>query len=843
MKVDDEGFIIDRVDRDLPERWKNIRPVSADPIKDYLRTIGRAPLLTAEEEVSLAKEIEVGVVAQGRLAQPATAGSSSAYRRELTLLARQGRNAYRRMAHANLRLVVSIAKRFLRSGVPFLDLIQEGNIGLLRAIEMFDYSLGNKFSTYATWWIRQSITRAIADRGRLIRVPVHVNEDIGRLRSARTKLEHATGREPLIGELAQAVAKDIREVERLFSYDRPVLSLDTPLRSSESDGSTVADLLVDGDAASLDEAFAAASLKPALEQLLLDLPQREADILRLRAGLVDGRQWTLDSIGEMFGVTRERIRQLEKSALAQLRAPKRRRFLAEFLTTGESERSAGRAFSARRPWQSTPSSITDMIDADGLDSLVRWAVQAVARSNEVDPGKRKRRRQQNAPSAPARLPASSRSRDDQGTTAAGVPPGSSESAQVAIAPDKTRGVKGPATNSTSNEIPKNAWTDYPEFVSADVASRFRGGATPQRIAAAWGIDSRDVVVMLCMTVFQLDETSKHSADAYQQGQRYSDVDLMTILSMIREGAGVTAIAHAVGRTPFAIASQIVSRDKFRKEWLASTGSGIARRPDAANADAAGSEPTHPRDVQVQTDDALDDWKKQPRYAAQVRDGIVTAYRRGRPPFEIAYSTGLSQAEVVSVLASECHGIAVADPATGRQHFSGLGQDGKARVSEMRGAGATVPEIAHHLGLPAFAVAWHVILDEQPQARPAGVREAEPALEDPQPEQPASSAVATEPPSLSSGKALLSKYSAGESPFDIAARTDIPMREVIRLLSIELLGLDPSAQEGARVTHKGHALSPLEALQASQQILAGASVATVADQFGRSRFAIAPPLDR
>ena len=307
---------------------------SADPVRMYLKEIGKVPLLTAAEEVSLAKRIEIGTTAGLEIAELNGAGQWRGVRdekhRELRRSVADGERARQELTSANLRLVVSIAKRHVGRGVPILDLVQEGNLGLMRAVQKFDHTKGFKFSTYATWWIRQAITRAIADQSRTIRVPVHMVESINKVLRAQRTLAAKLERDPTIAELSEEVdlpKEKVEEILRIASQDP--LSLDTPI--GDEDDTSMADFIADKGAAPLDLA-ARKLLEQTVRDVLGDLSERESEVVRLRFGLEDGRPRTLEEVGKEFGVTRERIRQIESKTLAKLRHPLRSDRLRDYLT-------------------------------------------------------------------------------------------------------------------------------------------------------------------------------------------------------------------------------------------------------------------------------------------------------------------------------------------------------------------------------------------------------------------------------------------------------------------------------------------------------------------------------
>ncbi|MFI0444756.1 RNA polymerase sigma factor RpoD [Actinomadura sp. 6N118] len=302
------------------------RAPTSDLVRIYLREIGRVPLLTAEDEVELAKSIEAGLFAEEKLAH--TAILSRMEQLDLELLARDGVRAKQRLIEANLRLVVSIAKRYVGRGMLFLDLIQEGNLGLIRAVEKFDYTKGFKFSTYATWWIRQAITRAIADQARTIRIPVHMVETINKLVRVQRQLHQDLGREPIPEEIGLEMGlSPVRVVEIQRIAQEPV-SLQSPIGEEDSD---LGDFIEDADAVVPIEAAAFILLQDQLEDILGTLSDREQRIIQLRFGLTDGHPRTLEEVGREFGVTRERIRQIESKTLAKLRHPSRAQMLREYL--------------------------------------------------------------------------------------------------------------------------------------------------------------------------------------------------------------------------------------------------------------------------------------------------------------------------------------------------------------------------------------------------------------------------------------------------------------------------------------------------------------------------------
>jgi RNA polymerase primary sigma factor len=309
---------------DLDDYLANID--TDDTIGLYLKEVSRVPLLTAEEEVELAQRIENGRMGREELAK----GNASPRRRqELRMLIEDGWAAREHLITANSRLVISVAKKYMGRGVPFLDLIQEGNIGLIRATKKFDYRRGHKFSTYATWWIRQAVTRAIADQGRTIRVPVHMGDQINKLLRVQHQLTQRLGREPSVEELADALEVPPKKVENMIQVARRPLSLETP--TDDEEDSVLGDFIEDDEAAPPDDTATYNLLKEHLSEVLNSLPPREVRILQLRYGLLDGQAYTLEEVGRKMGVTRERVRQIEAQALSRLRHPSIRRKLRDYL--------------------------------------------------------------------------------------------------------------------------------------------------------------------------------------------------------------------------------------------------------------------------------------------------------------------------------------------------------------------------------------------------------------------------------------------------------------------------------------------------------------------------------
>ena len=323
-----EAFEISDADvEDEPQQQVTVAGATADPVKDYLKQIGKVALLNAEQEVELAKRIEAGLFAEEKL----NSGTplEAQLRRDFEWIAEDGRRAKNHLLEANLRLVVSLAKRYTGRGMLFLDLIQEGNLGLIRAVEKFDYTKGYKFSTYATWWIRQAITRAMADQARTIRIPVHMVEVINKLARVQRQMLQDLGREPTPEELAKELDMTPEKVVEVQKYGREPISLHTPL--GEDGDSEFGDLIEDSEAIVPSDAVSFTLLQEQLEGVLDTLSDREAGVVRMRFGLTDGQPKTLDEIGKVYGVTRERIRQIESKTMSKLRHPSRSQVLRDYL--------------------------------------------------------------------------------------------------------------------------------------------------------------------------------------------------------------------------------------------------------------------------------------------------------------------------------------------------------------------------------------------------------------------------------------------------------------------------------------------------------------------------------
>jgi RNA polymerase primary sigma factor len=323
-----EGFVLSAADEgDEPEQQVMVAGATADPVKDYLKQIGKVPLLNAGQEVELAKRIEAGLFSEEKLGGGDKLATK--LKEELEWIAEDGRRAKTHLLEANLRLVVSLAKRYTGRGMLFLDLIQEGNLGLIRAVEKFDYTKGFKFSTYATWWIRQAITRAMADQARTIRIPVHMVEVINKLARVQRQMLQDLGREPTPEELAKELDMTPEKVVEVQKYGREPISLHTPL--GEDGDSEFGDLIEDSEAIVPADAVSFTLLQEQLHAVLDTLSEREAGVVSMRFGLTDGQPKTLDEIGKVYGVTRERIRQIESKTMSKLRHPSRSQVLRDYL--------------------------------------------------------------------------------------------------------------------------------------------------------------------------------------------------------------------------------------------------------------------------------------------------------------------------------------------------------------------------------------------------------------------------------------------------------------------------------------------------------------------------------
>ncbi|MCU1594431.1 MAG: polymerase, sigma 70 subunit, RpoD subfamily [Frankiales bacterium] len=324
--ADDTDDTVDTVEPDEKDAPLDAAGISTDLVRAYLKEIGKTPLLTAAEEVELSQRIEAGLFATFKLQQPKV---SPALRRDLEWLVRDGEKAKLHLLEANLRLVVSIAKRYLGRGMLFLDVIQEGNLGLIRAVEKFDYTKGFKFSTYATWWIRQAITRAMADQARTIRIPVHMVEQINKVTRIQREMIQTLGREATPEELAAELDMTVEKIVEIQGYAREPISLQSVI-GDEAD-SSLGDFIEDADAPVPIEVVSFGLMQEQLYDVLRTLSEREAAVVKMRFGLTDGEPKTLDEIGREFGLTRERIRQIESKTLSKLRHPSRSQALRDYL--------------------------------------------------------------------------------------------------------------------------------------------------------------------------------------------------------------------------------------------------------------------------------------------------------------------------------------------------------------------------------------------------------------------------------------------------------------------------------------------------------------------------------
>ncbi|CBT76241.1 MULTISPECIES: RNA polymerase sigma factor [Glutamicibacter] len=325
---DSKGFTLSSGDDDAPQQQVMVAGATADPVKDYLKQIGKVALLNAEQEVDLALRIEAGLFATDKLEKD-DGSMDQRLRWDYEQIIHDGKIAKNHLLEANLRLVVSLAKRYTGRGMLFLDLIQEGNLGLIRAVEKFDYTKGFKFSTYATWWIRQAITRAMADQARTIRIPVHMVEVINKLARVQRQMLQDLGREPTPEELAKELDMTPEKVVEVQKYGREPISLHTPL--GEDGDSEFGDLIEDSEAVVPADAVSFTLLQEQLHSVLDTLSEREAGVVAMRFGLTDGQPKTLDEIGKVYGVTRERIRQIESKTMSKLRHPSRSQVLRDYL--------------------------------------------------------------------------------------------------------------------------------------------------------------------------------------------------------------------------------------------------------------------------------------------------------------------------------------------------------------------------------------------------------------------------------------------------------------------------------------------------------------------------------
>jgi RNA polymerase sigma factor (sigma-70 family) len=454
----------------------HIRNVSDDPVRDYLRQIGKKPLLTATDEVQLARRIETGVFADERLRAMVQQEKRSQHGRDLLWLMWDGRRAFDTFVEANLRLVVSIAKRYTSLGLPLLDIVQEGNIGLIRAVEKFDYRQGNKFSTYATWWIRQAIKRALADQSRLIRIPVHMVETIDRIRAAQKSFGDA----PVTGNAAaERAGMTVGDMRTALGYDRPVLSLDADIPDGESLGgsATLADFIEDGDSLDLADQVAEMSLPRAIDSLLARLSGRDAMVIRKRFGLGGTQPETLDQIGDEVGLTRERVRQIEKKTLEAWRADSAARHLRDFI-----EARAG----------------------DEPTHRIHIHVAAPLSEDDVE-----------------------------------VTPRAAEAGQ---------------------DRPSPVESDTPDPLETDirVLEKYRAGATVNAIAKELDLEPRSVAGVLSGQLLGVTAESEDRSLAARAGEPYGPNEKDRLVDAFRSGRALEQIAQDLGRTPFAVAWQLLA---------------------------------------------------------------------------------------------------------------------------------------------------------------------------------------------------------------------------------------------------------------------------------------------
>lgn len=503
-------------DRDVAERLEDAAAVTDDAVRDYLRRIGRYALLTADDETLLAKRIESGVLAEERLGAMSDAERKSQLGRELRWIARDGRRANDRMVGANLRLVVSLAKRYVYQGLDLLDLIQEGNLGLLRAVEKFDYAQGFKFSTYATWWIRQGITRALADQGRTIRLPVHVVEKLNKLRSAERRLDDRDGRPPTVGEIAAAAEMAPDEVEKLRKAEAPMLDLDQAVWVRDRDGQLrhhlLHELVVDTRTIDPFELIALEQRDTQIADVLDSLSEREAGVISMRFGIGGHDKMSLDQIGDVYGVTRERIRQIESKTMEKLRQPGRSRLLRDFLP-GD----AALPDERRRD--------EDDRDSERLGDTVILAAGALR--------------------PPAAL----------------VSPAVAVST-VRLTPDEQDGASldgssPPApSDGAGSQSPTPADDPLPDWLDA-----YRKGMSIAAIAVAFECEPRDIVEAVAVHVLGLDGDLDDASLAPRHGEYYTPNERDRLTDAFRRGTPVDRIAADLGRTPLAIVWQLLESPK------------------------------------------------------------------------------------------------------------------------------------------------------------------------------------------------------------------------------------------------------------------------------------------
>jgi RNA polymerase sigma factor (sigma-70 family) len=535
---DDDGF--------SPQPGVKHVVVSLDAARDYRQKAGEVPLLSAEEEVLLARRIEAGLFAQERISN--TRDLPRIPRRELEVVAVDGRKAQTQMFGANMRLVMSVAARYQGQGLDYLDLVQEGNLGLLRAIEKFDYGLGYKFSTYATWWVRQGITRALADQARTIRVPVHMVEQIQRLRKVQRGLEAESSRDATTNEIALAAGTTAMEVRTVLRHDLPPLSLDEIVLVGHDHHvpvwSTFGELIEDDDAQSAHEWVGSLMLKNQLESLLDSLSEREAGVIRMRFGLGDNQPKTLDQIGETFGVTRERIRQIEKQTMEKLRDPSRSQSLRDYLDDGLSgvfrdDKKRREAYLLRR---------------GPLLQRVERAPQSITLSRRPSPA-------HVAMFATIRLAALNDGR--VATDSVVVKRESPIAPRPHLRNEATSEEESPVPSSALRADPAPWWKkdvrDSPQLRDTDtllLEGLYRGG-TVTEIAVASGCEDRAVATRLAELLFGVSGDLDAADFAPRHGDAYESGERDRILWEYRHDVGIDRIAAKVGRTILAVAWQLL----------------------------------------------------------------------------------------------------------------------------------------------------------------------------------------------------------------------------------------------------------------------------------------------
>jgi RNA polymerase sigma factor (sigma-70 family) len=528
-----DSLVFSLIDEDEdPVDADAITGATSDPVKDYLKQIGKVALLNAAEEVELAMRIEAGLFAEDKLSQMTDAEKRSALGRELQWVAKDGARAKSHLLGANLRLVVSLAKRYTGRGMQFLDLIQEGNLGLIRAVEKFDYTKGFKFSTYATWWIRQAITRAMADQARTIRIPVHMVEQINQLHSVMRKLATSSPDIATLQEIADAAGLDLGEVKVMLSYNRPLSSLDDVIET-EFDGLnlievTFGETLTDNWAVSVEDAVGFTMLQKQLESLLNSLSEREAGVIRMRFGLGDGMPKTLDQIGDTFGVTRERIRQIEKKTMDKLRHPSLSDSLREYL------------FGAQR--QLDPPRAAPTPDRASAKGRHTEGLQSVRR-----------------PNAEPLLTVSTN----------GVRHGSLNAATIDGSLDPLDIV------SPSHSIDKALQSEDNEFgpeshlppvkrdgqLDLELVEHYRQGLTIAAMAAAVNTDERAVAIRLTELLLGGAGEMDDESTAPRHGIPYTPSERERLLMAFGRNQPFERIAMDLGRTPLAVAWQLLDSPK------------------------------------------------------------------------------------------------------------------------------------------------------------------------------------------------------------------------------------------------------------------------------------------